>query len=258
METLSANSTYKISIIKRSFDIVFASCAIIMLSPVFISVIILIKLISKGPIIYKSKRVGTNYKVFDFYKFRTMEVDADKKLSSMRHLNQYSTPKAEVNLSGLCDACRENNISCTSLLILDNSTVCEKLFIESKRQSKEEAFIKISNDPRITSIGKFLRNSSLDELPQLFNVLKGDMSIVGNRPLPLYEAEKLTTDQKVRRFLAPAGITGLWQITKRGKKNMSADERVVLDVYYAKKYSMVQDMYILLRTIPAMFQKDSV
>ena len=116
-------------------------------------------------------------------------------------------------------------------------------------------FCKIKNDPRVTRLGQFLRDTSLDELPQLFNVLKGDMSLVGNRPLPLYEAEKLTKDQIAWRFLAPAGITGLWQVTKRGKDNMSEEERIQLDMEYAMKNSFLYDLKILFSTIPALLQK---
>jgi len=103
-----------------------------------------------------------------------------------------------------------------------------------------------------------LRNTSIDELPQLFNVLRGDMSIIGNRPLPLYEAEKLTSDQFAARFLAPAGITGLWQVSKRGKGGVSEDERKALDVDYARNYSVTSDLRILLMTIPALFQQENV
>lgn len=119
-------------------------------------------------------------------------------------------------------------------------------------------FFKIKDDPRITRFGEFLRKTSLDEIPQLFNVLIGDMSLVGNRPLPLYEAEKLTRDQIAWRFLAPAGITGLWQITKRGKDNMSEDERIALDMEYAMKNSFWLDLKILLATIPALVQREKV
>jgi lipopolysaccharide/colanic/teichoic acid biosynthesis glycosyltransferase len=119
--------------------------------------------------------------------------------------------------------------------------------------------VKIANDPRITRIGRILRNTSIDELPQLWNVLRGDMSIVGNRPLPLYEAEKLMTDQHMGRFIAPAGITGLWQVMKRGKGgDMSEDERKALDNEYAQQYSLKKDLGIILRTIPALFQKENV
>src|SRR5206468_11307693 len=113
---------------------------------------------------------------------------------------------------------------CMSVLYLNGNALCEKVYLRQKKEKDEGKFIKISNDPRVTRIGKFIRNSSLDELPQLINVLKGDMSIVGNRPLPLYEAEKITTDQFNLRFIAPAGITGLWQVTKRGTANMSGEE----------------------------------
>lgn len=119
-------------------------------------------------------------------------------------------------------------------------------------------FYKVSNDPRITRFGAFLRNSSLDELPQLVNVLKGDMSLVGNRPLPLYEAAALTTDDWARRFMAPAGITGLWQISKRGKKDMSVEERIELDIDYSQRNSFAYDFWIMLNTPKALVQKDNV
>jgi lipopolysaccharide/colanic/teichoic acid biosynthesis glycosyltransferase len=124
--------------------------------------------------------------------------------------------------------------------------------------SRNGVFYKIKNDPRISQFGQFLRSTSLDEIPQLINVLVGDMSLVGNRPLPLYEAEKLTRDQIAWRFLAPAGITGLWQITKRGKDNMSPEERIALDMEYAMKNSFWLDLKIMLSTIPALLQKERV
>jgi lipopolysaccharide/colanic/teichoic acid biosynthesis glycosyltransferase len=113
-------------------------------------------------------------------------------------------------------------------------------------------------------VGRFIRNTSIDELPQLINVLKGDMSIVGNRPLPVYEAEQLTLDAHSKRFLAPAGITGLWQVELRGRGgNMSEEERKRLDNEYADhfqkgRYSFWYDMRLILRTIPALFQKSTV
>jgi lipopolysaccharide/colanic/teichoic acid biosynthesis glycosyltransferase len=116
-------------------------------------------------------------------------------------------------------------------------------------------FYKIENDPRITRIGAILRKTSLDELPQLINVLLGDMSLVGNRPLPLYEAATLTTDEWAKRFLAPAGITGLWQIKKRGNKDMSVEERINLDIYYANKYNFAYDLWIMANTPTALIQK---
>ncbi|MDC0231548.1 sugar transferase, partial [Aureispira] len=114
------------------------------------------------------------------------------------------------------------------------------------------------NDPRVTKIGRFLRNSSIDELPQLINILKGDMSIVGNRPLPLYEAEVLTTDESSQRFSAPAGLTGLWQVRKRGKDNMSDDERKSLDNEYAQSYSFWMDIKLIFQTLGVFIQKENV
>ncbi len=124
--------------------------------------------------------------------------------------------------------------------------------------NKKVNFFKVKDDPRITKVGALLRKTSIDELPQLFNVLKGDMSIVGNRPLPLYEATTLTTDEWAERFMAPAGITGLWQISKRGKEDMSNEERILLDIKYARSRSIIGDLKILFKTPGALIQKSNV
>lgn len=143
------------------------------------------------------------------------------------------------------------------MITKDGKAVCEHWLQESNKN--ESAFFKIKDDPRITRVGKFLRNTSLDELPQLINVLKGEMSLVGNRPLPLYEAEKLTSDAAALRFLAPAGITGLWQVTKRGRKGeMSENERIELDKEYARDHSFKKDIELIIKTFPALLQKENV
>lgn len=213
-----ANIDININIFKRIGDIFISLFILIALSPLFVVVAILIKLESKGPVFYTSKRAGAGYKIFDFYKFRSMAQDADQEMSKVLHLNQYDEGKSDAN----------------------------------------SVFYKIKGDPRVTKIGAFLRKTSIDELPQLINVLKGDMSLVGNRPLPLYEAQQLTRDNWVARFNAPAGITGLWQISKRGKAEMSEEERVLLDVEYSKKHSFWYDLWILISTIPVIFQEDDV
>jgi lipopolysaccharide/colanic/teichoic acid biosynthesis glycosyltransferase len=105
-------------------------------------------------------------------------------------------------------------------------------------------------------VGRFIRKYSIDELPQLFNILKGDMSVVGNRPLPLYEAEMLTNDDSIDRFMAPSGLTGLWQVEKRGDSGkLSAQERKELDLKYGREFSFALDMKILLKTLTAFVQK---
>ena len=125
--------------------------------------------------------------------------------------------------------------------------------------SNDNSFIKFQNDPRVTKVGKIIRKYSIDELPQLFNILKGDMSIVGNRPLPLYEAETLTTDKYVERFFAPAGLTGLWQVEKRGHGGrLSSEERKMLDIKYARHFSFIMDFRIILKTFTAFIQKENV
>ncbi len=237
--------------LKRTFDILAALTALILLSPILIIVALIIKIESKGPIFYKSKRVGQHYKVFDFYKFRSMRTDADKLLAKMQHLNQYENKESfeeKVNI-------QINEIE-GEMLFSDEGWVNEDTWLT--KQEKAQPFLKITNDPRITRIGKFIRSSSIDELPQLINVLKGDMSLVGNRPLPVYEAEHLTTDEAIYRYAAPAGITGLWQVTERGKSGVSADSRKRLDVEYAQSYSFKLDLWILFKTPVAALQQENV
>jgi lipopolysaccharide/colanic/teichoic acid biosynthesis glycosyltransferase len=198
---------------KRSFDIVMAALLLIILSPLFLLIMLALKIESRGPVFYISKRAGKGYKIFNFYKFRTMEVEANKKISDVSHLNLYNP-----------------------------------------LQPGGPVFIKIDNDPRVTKLGSFLRRCSLDELPQLFNVFKGDMSLVGNRPLPLYEAASLTTDKWATRFLAPAGMTGLWQISRGAKYSMTAEERIKLDINYAEKSNFLYDLWIMANTPSAVIQ----
>lgn len=249
---------YAMPIGKRLFDIVFAGVCLLLLLPLFALVALLIKLESGGPVFYASPRVGTGYRVFRFWKFRSMRPDADKLLVSMKDLNQYQAPAAPTTLHQTGGHCACGGVCEGQLIDKKGQLVCEKQHRQQQKASGGAAFMKIVNDPRITRIGGFLRNTSIDELPQLFNVLRGDMSIIGNRPLPLYEAEKLTTDQFAARFLAPAGITGLWQVSKRGKGGVSEDERKALDVEYAHNYSLIKDLTILVRTVPALFQQENV
>ncbi|HEY4205858.1 MAG TPA: sugar transferase [Puia sp.] len=201
---------------KRAFDVLISSIALLLLSPIFLLIAVAICIESRGPIFYIAQRAGRGYRIFNFYKFRTMHQDADKRIAELTHLNQYNA---------------------------DNTG---------------PVFFKINNDPRITRIGSFLRNTSLDELPQLFNVFLGHMSLVGNRPLPLYEAAALTTDDYAARFMAPAGITGLWQVKKRGNKDMSVEERINMDIAYATKCNFATDLWIIANTPSALLQKENV
>lgn len=251
---------------KRFFDIIFASIAILILSPVFLIVAIAIRLESKGPVIYKSKRVGTNYNIFDFLKFRSMYADADKKLKDLSDQNQYlsdSTPTAPKEFSmedlGNLMISDDGVINDDFMLVSDDFIMPEEEFVTKQNSLQDSPFVKIEKDPRVTKVGRILRKYSIDELPQLFNVLKGDMSIVGNRPLPLYEAERLTGDESIDRFMAPAGLTGLWQVEKRGDSGkLSAKERKELDLRYGREFSFGLDMKILFKTFTAFVQKGDV
>jgi len=206
---------YKIPRSKRIFDILSASLGILLSSALWVLIALAIRIESKGPVIYKSKRVGTGYRVFDFLKFRSMYIDAEQRLEELKYLNLYD-------------------------------------------DREDPVFVKLSHDPRVTRVGRFIRKFSLDELPQFINVLRGDMSLVGNRPLPLYEAEMLVKEDSCERFLAPAGLTGLWQVTKRGNTQMSTDERIALDIAYSRQYNLLFDLKIIARTFRAVMQHENV
>jgi lipopolysaccharide/colanic/teichoic acid biosynthesis glycosyltransferase len=231
--------------------------------------------------------VGTNYSIFDFLKFRSMYADAEQRLKELsKEHNQYAeNHKEEEKEEEKAEVAEETKTTITAplgdqaememlnmgmesemmisdeeiMLVGDDFVVAESDFNKKKEEEINNAFVKIENDPRVTKVGKFIRKYSIDELPQLFNILKGDMSVVGNRPLPLYEAEKLTADSNIDRFMAPAGLTGLWQVEERGKGgNMSAEERKQLDIIYGQTYNFSLDMKIIFRTLTAFVQKENV
>ncbi len=192
-------------VIKRLVDIVASAAMSLVLLPVFLLTALLIKLTSPGPVFFVQKRLGLNKRHFGIYKFRTMVVDAEKRMKEIEHLNEVTGP-----------------------------------------------VFKIKNDPRITPIGKFLRKTSIDELPQLFNVLRGDMSLVGPRPLPLRDYEGFNEDWQRRRFSVRPGVTCLWQIG--GRSSISFEEWMQLDLQYIDKWSLLLDFKILLKTIPAVLK----
>ncbi len=210
---------FKLPLAKRVFDIIGASLGILGTIWIWLPIMLAIRIESRGAVVYKSKRVGAGYQVFEFLKFRSMYVGAEDQLQALQHLNVY----------------------------------------QNQMPGSKPVFVKIASDPRVTRVGRFIRKYSIDELPQLINVLRGDMSLVGNRPLPLYEAEALTSDAWSARFLAPAGITGLWQISKRRYPNMTAEERIQLDIAYAqRKYSVLNDLKIAVKTFSTFVQKEDV
>lgn len=260
---------YRMPLSKRVFDIVVASSVLIVLSPLLLLIILAIRLESKGKVYYIAKRVGRN--TFDFYKLRSMRQGSDAQLKELaKEKNQYNNSSESNNkdVDEPCPRCSalSNGETCSPIMYVGAQEICDYWHNHKKKEALKNSasFVKIVNDPRVTKVGKFIRNTSIDELPQLINVLKGDMSIVGNRPLPVYEAELLTGDELSKRFLAPAGITGLWQVELRGKGGeMSEDERMQLDNEYADhfsgdNFSFWYDIKLVLRTIPALLQSDSV
>ena len=247
----------KISSGKRIFDIVFSSVIIIVLLPVMVLTAVAIAIESKGPVIYVSERVGWGYDFFRFYKFRSMNNNAEEKLKDLKSKNVYSknenSSEDRIKPYLYCPDCNLPDSPCSPLLYIHGYQICENQYLKLKREMRlENTYVKVKNDPRITKVGTFIRATHIDELPQFINVLKGDMSVVGNRPLPKYEAENLTTDMLSYRFFAPAGITGLWQVYASG----SLDPKVRMD--YDNRYFEVQnwktDLKIILKTIPSLFK----
>jgi exopolysaccharide biosynthesis polyprenyl glycosylphosphotransferase len=192
-------------VVKRMLDFAVSLFLILLLLPIFAIAAWLIKLTSRGPILFVQKRLGLNKRRFSIYKFRTMVPDAENRIAEIQHLNEVSGP-----------------------------------------------VFKITNDPRMTPIGRFLRKTSIDELPQLFNVLKGEMSLVGPRPLPVRDYEGFSQDWQRRRFSVRPGITCLWQVG--GRSSVAFEKWMELDLQYIDKWSLWLDFQILLRTIPAVLR----
>ena len=192
-------------LVKRIIDFVVSLTLIVLLSPLFLVVAILIKLTSRGPVFFVQKRLGLNKRRFSICKFRTMVADAEQRIHELADLNEVSGP-----------------------------------------------VFKIRKDPRITSIGRLLRKTSMDELPQLFNVLKGEMSLVGPRPLPVRDYEGFDQDWQRRRFSVLPGITCLWQVN--GRSAISFEKWMELDLQYIDQWCLWLDLKILARTIPAVLK----
>lgn len=192
-------------VVKRSFDVLGAVALLVLLCPVFVILIVLIRLDSKGPVFFRQERVGTGGTRFEMYKFRSMVIDAEAQLHALR-----------------------------------------------EKSDGNEVLFKLKNDPRITRVGRLIRKYSLDELPQLVNVLGGSMSLVGPRPPLASEVEKYDTHVH-RRLLVRPGMTGLWQVS--GRSLLSWEDTVRLDLYYVENWSLAGDITILLRTFRAVFRR---
>jgi exopolysaccharide biosynthesis polyprenyl glycosylphosphotransferase len=197
--------------VKRAADCVTSCLCIVILSPIFIVIAVGIKLTSTGPVFFRQTRIGQAGKEFTFYKFRTMRVDTDERLHR-EYAQQFINGKSE----------------------------------NHPRPVNGQVF-KITNDPRVTSVGRLLRKTSLDELPQLFNIMRGEKSLVGPRPPIAYEIAHYKEWHR-RRLEAKPGLTGLWQVS--GRSSVPFNEMVLMDLYYIDNWSLWSDVKILLRTIP--------
>jgi exopolysaccharide biosynthesis polyprenyl glycosylphosphotransferase len=189
---------------KYAIDFYVSLAVLMLLSPLLLLVTILIKLDSKGPVLFTQERVGLHKARFRMYKFRTMTADAEQRIKDIEHMNEVDGP-----------------------------------------------VFKIKDDPRITRLGKWLRKTSIDELPQLLNVLKGDMSLVGPRPLPERDYNYFKTHWHRRRFSVRPGITCLWQIS--GRSNISFEQWMELDMKYIDNWSLTMDIRILINTMRTVF-----
>lgn len=200
--------------VKRFIDVSTSLIVLIVGFPFLLAIALLIKITSRGPVFFKQSRIGENGKVFALFKFRTMRPDSDDSIHR------------EFTHNYIC-----GNISKTDL------------------DDKSDKLYKIAQDPRITAIGGFLRRSSLDELPQFINILRGEMTMVGPRPPLEYEYEHYDDWHKLRLTVRP-GLTGLWQVS--GRSTVPFHEMVMLDLYYIEHWSLLLDLKIMLRTIPVM------
>jgi exopolysaccharide biosynthesis polyprenyl glycosylphosphotransferase len=207
-------------VVKRLMDVVGSAAALLILSPVFFLVALLVKLSSKGPVFFKQERLGQFGKPFTFLKFRSMYANNDRKI------HQEFIKRV---IKGEHDGKTEGGGS--------------------------KSVYKMTNDPRITRIGRFLRRTSLDELPQFINVLRGDMSLVGPRPPIAYECEVYDIWHRRRVLEVRPGITGLWQV--KGRSRIRFDDMVRLDLQYARTWSLWLDIRILWQTPRALFGNDA-
>jgi exopolysaccharide biosynthesis polyprenyl glycosylphosphotransferase len=204
-------------IAKRASDIIIAGIALLLLAPLWLIVALLIKLDSRGPIFYKQERVGMDGRIFLFYKFRTMRVNSDD-ATHREYQRKYIAGSPDTNLG-----------------------------------DDQRPAYKLLTDTRITRVGRILRRLSLDELPQLLNVLRGDMSVVGPRPPIPYEVEAYELWHRKRLDMKP-GLTGLWQVS--GRNRLTFDEMVRIDLFYIENWSLLLDLKIILRTLPVMLRGD--
>ncbi|HEY3372540.1 MAG TPA: sugar transferase [Prolixibacteraceae bacterium] len=226
---------YRFTFLKRTFDLLTASICLLITSPILLIFAIALRIETKGNIFYKSKRVGAGFKVFDFYKLRSMYPHSDQRLKELAHLNEY---QKETSAS----QAEKTNPN-----------------IHSLNQAGGKS-LSANGDSRITKVGYLMRKLNIDELPQLFNVLKGDLSMVGNRPLPIYEAELLTTADWIDRLHSPAGITGIWKVVSRRRlRSMTHDQRSSLQNKYFQvarhRNSFWNDIWIIVQTLPFLFKK---
>lgn len=207
------------AISKRLMDLLLASIGIVVSAPFMLVIAACIRLDSRGPVLYRQTRVGRGGQPFTLLKFRTMYQDADPEIHR-RYFQSY--------FHNQLPGCEES--------------------IETR-----EALFKMTDDPRITRVGQFLRRTSIDELPQVFNVIRGDMSLVGPRPPLPYEVEEYQ-EWHMGRLKALPGITGLWQVS--GRSRMTFDEMVRMDLDYIARQSLWLDLRILLQTIPVVVSGD--
>jgi exopolysaccharide biosynthesis polyprenyl glycosylphosphotransferase len=209
---------------KRSFDLTFASLVLIVLAPINLLMALLVKLTSSGPVLFKQTRIGLNGKPFTFLKFRSMCV-----ANNTDAHRSFAAEWIYGRTGGTALSAEQPNGAAPAIEVGQKTH-------------------KLTNDQRITPLGRLLRSTSLDELPQFWNVIRGEMSVVGPRPPVPYEVERYTEWHKRRLEVLP-GITGLWQVN--GRNSLSFKEMVRLDINYIESWSMAQDIRIVLKTVPA-------